>query len=99
MTDRAECFFTPPINIDDRRQIWFLRGPFEGPGPVPASETIDLVFADSVKRLGLLTSGQRLERVETSSAEPQALAEVSCPQRRVKEVYLMGGRPPTLVEN
>lgn len=99
VTDRAECFFTPPINIDERRRIWFLRGPFEGPGPVPASETIDLVFSDSVKRLGLSTSGQRLERVETSSAEPQALAEVSCPQRRVKEVYLMGGRPPTLVEN
>ncbi len=96
VTDRAECFFETPINIEDRDRVWFLRGQHEGPGPTPMSETFDLVVADSPKSLNLRTVGQRLDRLEKVGNAAQSDSQTTCPQRRVKDVYLMGGRPPIL---
>lgn len=98
VTDRAECFFAPPINLEDRGSIWYLRGQHEGPGPTPMSETFDLVVANSPKSLNLTTVDQRLDRLETNAIAAQSDSQITCPQRKVKEVYLKGGRPPTLVE-
>lgn len=99
VTDRAECFFQPPIKLADRNSVWFLRGQHQGPGPTPQSETFDLVVAEAPISLTLTTVGQRLDRLAFVDTEPQSEPQTVCPQRRVKDVYLMGGRPPIVVED
>ncbi len=98
ITNRAECFFEPPIDFQSRDRVWYLRGHFGGPGPDRPSGTFDLVLNGISERLSVTTIGQRLDRLDLTDATAQSLPEVSCPQRRVEEVYLMGGRPPLLPE-
>ena len=99
ITNRAECFFEPPIDFQSRDRVWYLRGHFGGPGPDRPSGTFDLVLDGASERLTVTTIGQRLDRLDATDATTPTLPKVSCPQRRVEDVYLMGGRPPLLAED
>lgn len=96
VADRAECFYASPIDIETRGRVWFLKGLYGGTGPNRISSTFDLIVADAPKRIDVKPIDNRLERLKPASTELDFEPEVDCPQRKVKDVYLMDGRPPLL---
>lgn len=92
--DRVDCFFEPPIDIQNRSRVWYLRGPFEGPGPRQTISTYDLILDDVPKRIDLKTIDKRLDRLKYVDAAPTDTLEESCESRDVEENMLFGGRPP-----
>lgn len=94
VADRVDCFFEPPIDIENRSRVWFLRGQFEGPGPRQTTPTYDLILDDVPKRIDVKTIDNRMDRLKyVDSASSDALAG-ECQSRIVEDNLLFGGRPP-----
>lgn len=94
VADRADCFFEPPIDIQNRSRVFYLRGPFEGPGPARATSTYDLILDNAPERIDLKTIDNRLDRLKYVDAAPTEPLETGCEGREVEEYLLFGGRPP-----
>lgn len=97
VADRAGCFFETPIDIETRGRVWFLRGPYEGPGPTRSAETYDLVLNSEPIRIDLKTIDQRLDRLKIADPWARAEDESRCPIRNVQANLLMTGRPPLVL--
>jgi hypothetical protein len=94
VADRTACFFEPPIDLETRGRVWYLRGPFDGPGPNRDASTYDLILGQSPKRIDVKTIDARLDRLIVAAADIPAEGHTGCPIRPVEENLLMGGRPP-----
>ncbi len=94
VADRATCFFQPPIDLENRDRVWYLRGPFDGPGPNRDASTYDLILGEMPKRIDVKTIGQRLDHLQIAAADAPAEGHEGCPIRPIDDNLLMGGRPP-----
>lgn len=94
VASRAECFFSPPIDIETRDRVWYLKGPFDARGPERTAISYDLIVDETPKRLAVKRIGDRLERLMIATPTPAIDYSSHCPQRKVEEVYLMGGNAP-----
>lgn len=94
VADRAACFLEPPIDLQTRGRVWYLRGPFDGPGPNRTVSTYDLILQDAPVRLDIKTIDNRLDRLRLADRDVPTEDDAGCPVRMVEDNLLLGGRAP-----